>query len=65
MQQAFDAVPDESSLLLAKILNFLNDDTSTGNTSVVNMESFQDLRSGIVKDRGSPALWLYPAAVSL
>lgn len=50
---------------MAKILNFLNVDTSTGNTSVVNMESFQDLRSGIVKDRGSPALWLYPAAVSL
>jgi Ran GTPase-activating protein (RanGAP) involved in mRNA processing and transport len=41
---------------------FLN--TGITNTTELNMANFQDIYSGIIKDRGSSALWFYPAAVS-
>ena len=41
---------------------FLN--ANITDTTELNMANFQDLYSGIIKDRGSSALWFYPAAVS-
>jgi hypothetical protein len=49
-------------LLSAKLQYFLNDPS---NTTVVNLANFEDLYSSIIKDRGSSALWFYPAAVGI
>ncbi|KIM88201.1 hypothetical protein PILCRDRAFT_250405 [Piloderma croceum F 1598] len=58
--EIFDAQPDQSSLLSAKMEVFLN--ANITDTTELNMANFQDLYSGIIKDRGSSALWFYPAA---
>jgi len=55
----FEAQPEDGSLLSAKLQYFLNDPS---NTTVVNLANFEDLYSSIIKDRGSSALWFYPAA---
>jgi hypothetical protein len=41
---------------------FLNTDIT--NTTELSFANFQDLYSSIIKDRGSSALWFYPAAAS-
>jgi hypothetical protein len=41
---------------------FLNADIT--NTTELSLANFQDIYSSIIKDRGSSALWFYPAAVS-
>ena len=63
--QVFDALPDQDSLIAAKLGNFLSSDlTNTTVTAAINRPVFEDIYDGILKDRGSSALWLYPAAVS-
>ena len=42
--------------------DFLNADIT--NTTELSYANFQDIYSSIIKDRGSSALWFYPAAVS-
>ncbi|KAF7976379.1 hypothetical protein HWV62_6951 [Athelia sp. TMB] len=58
--EILDATPDQSSLLFAKLNALLATDPT--NTTALNYASLQDIYSGILKDRGSSALWLYPAA---
>jgi hypothetical protein len=61
----FDALPDQDSLIAAKLGNFLSSDfTNTTVTAAINRPVFEDIYDGILKDRGSSALWLYPAAGS-
>jgi len=58
----FKTPPDDGSLLQAKFEVFL--DANPGNTTALNMANFQDIRSSLIKDKGSSALWFYPAAGS-
>ncbi|KZP30448.1 hypothetical protein FIBSPDRAFT_108590 [Athelia psychrophila] len=59
-----DALPDKSSLLFAKLYAFTYADTSnkTEQINELTYANLLDIYSGILKDRGSSALWLYPAA---
>jgi hypothetical protein len=50
-------------LLYAKLNVFLR--AKAGNTTELNRANFQDLYSGIVKDRALSGLWFYPAAVGI
>lgn len=59
--QVLDADPDDNSLLSAKLNNFVYADIT--NTTALSLANFQDILSSIVTDRGSSALWFYPAAV--
>jgi len=58
----FEALPHDGSLLYAKLALFL--DADVGNTTALSLANFEDLYSSIIKDRGSAALWFYPAAGS-
>ncbi|KZP30473.1 hypothetical protein FIBSPDRAFT_1038145 [Athelia psychrophila] len=53
-----NALPDKSSLLFAKLYAF----TYADQIDELTYAKFLDIYSGILKDRGSSALWLYPAA---
>jgi len=61
LSQIFDAVPDEQSLLSAKMDVFVSADPS--NTTEINRATFEDIHNDILKGRGSSVLWFYPAAV--
>ena len=50
-------------MLNAKLAVFLS--ATLGNMTELNLANFEDLYDGIIKDRGSSALWFYPAAVSI
>lgn len=60
-----DALPDQSSLLYAQLYQYISVDTTntTIQETILNYPNFLNIYSNILKDRGSSALWLYPAAV--
>jgi hypothetical protein len=62
MLQTFEATPDPESLIATKLNIFINADPT--NTTELNVAGFSDLLDGIIRDRGSSALWFYPASVS-
>jgi hypothetical protein len=61
VRQIFNANPSEDSLLDAKLSLYLD----LTNTTDITSANFNDIYSGIIKDRASSALWFYPAAVGI
>lgn len=63
MLQTFEAMPDSESLIATKLDIFINADLT--NTTELNAANYSDLLDGIIRDRGSSALWFYPACVGI
>ncbi|KZP30533.1 hypothetical protein FIBSPDRAFT_926382 [Athelia psychrophila] len=55
-----DALPDVGSLLWAKANTFLT--VSMTNATYLTEANYNDIWSGVIFDRGSSELWLFPAA---
>jgi len=61
--KTFEATPPAGSLLSAEMGVFLY--APLINSSEISEATFENLYNGILKSRGSSALWLYAAAVGL
>ncbi|KZP30511.1 hypothetical protein FIBSPDRAFT_1038176 [Athelia psychrophila] len=58
--ETLDALPDAGSLLWAKANTFLS--VNMTNSTYLTQANYNDIRTGVILDRGSSELWFFPAA---